>query len=314
MGPGMLRYKADRRTLVFVFGWYTLLTVAWLTPLGWPSLLWTVLLCQASFFCAVITHNTIHAPIFHNGTLNRAFQVVLTLCYGHPVSMYVPGHNLSHHRFVQTTKDVMRTTKLRYRWNLLNQLLFLPTVSGAILKADFAFAKAMRHQRPRWWRQFLLEAAIFLAFNVALLGLDWQRFLIFVLIPHNFAAWGIVGINYCQHDGCDVDHPYNHSRNFVSPLINWWTFNNGYHGIHHEEPGLHWSRAPEVHHQRLHPHIHPALEQRSFLVYIWKAFIWPGKRLRYDGTPVVLPPEAPDEDWIPRRSDDVPAGDLGAVS
>ena len=35
--------------------------------------------------------------------------------------------------------------------------------------------------------------------------------------------------------------------------MNWFTFNNGYHGIHHMKPGLHWSLAPEVHAKELAP-------------------------------------------------------------
>ena len=38
-----------------------------------------------------------------------------------PVSMFVPGHNLSHHKYLQKPKDRMRTDKLRFRWNLLNR-------------------------------------------------------------------------------------------------------------------------------------------------------------------------------------------------
>lgn len=312
--PSLLKFHEDRRTIAFVTAWYITLAVAWSRPVGWASFGWMGLLAVGSFFVAVITHNTVHVPIFKSTFLNRCFQVALTNAYGHPVSAYVPGHNLSHHRHVQTRRDVMRTTKLRYRWNLLNQLLFLPTVSGSILRADLQYAAAQRKQRPRWWRQFLIEAGLFLAFNAVLLALDWQKFILFVLIPHNYAAWGIVGINYCQHDGCDVTHPYNHSRNFTGRLINWWTFNNGFHGIHHVHPGLHWSLAPKVHADELHPHLHPALEQESFVAYCWRAFVWPGKRLNYDGTPVVLPEEGPDEDWIPKERDDTELGQLGAVS
>lgn len=54
-------------------------------------------------------------------------NVILTLSYGHPSSSYVPGHNLSHHKYTQTTKDFMRTSKVKYRWNFLNGYIKIPT-------------------------------------------------------------------------------------------------------------------------------------------------------------------------------------------
>jgi fatty acid desaturase len=129
----------------------------------------------------------------------------------------------------------------------------------------------------------------------------------FVWIPHLWANWGIVSINFIQHDGCDEAHPVNHSRTFIGPLINWLTFNNGYHTIHHMEPGLHWSLLPAEHAKRIRPSLHPNLEQTSMPVYLFKSFVWPARRLRYDGMPYLLPPLEPDRDWV-KPEDGVPEG------
>jgi len=91
---------------------------------------------------------------------------VLTLTYGHPVSAYVPGHNLSHHKHTQTRRDVMRTTKVRFSSNLLNGLLFMPRVGGDILKADMRYFKAMYRRNPPWFRQMLIEFVVFGLFLV----------------------------------------------------------------------------------------------------------------------------------------------------
>jgi fatty acid desaturase len=153
----------------------------------------------------------------------------------------------------------------------------------------------------------MLETAVFGAVSIALLLQDWHKFLIWFYIPHLFAAVGIIGINYLQHDGCDEDSEYNHSRNFGGALFCWLTFNNGFHTIHHIDPGLHWSLLPQAHAEKVRPHIHPALDNLNILAYIWQAFIWPGKRLRYDGNPVVLPPPMEDECWVP-AADELPPG------
>jgi len=311
----VLRYRADIKTLVFVFIYFGLVAVQWvLAPthlaIAIPLL---VLTCFFSFFGAVATHNTIHSPVFHQRWANRAFQVVLTLTYGHPVSAYVPGHNLSHHKHTQTRRDVMRTTKTNYRWNLLNGLLFMSSVTRSIFFADMRYFKAMYRRNPPWFRQMILESVVFVAMMAALILLDWKKFLLYVLVPHQYAAWGIITMNFLQHDGCDERSEHNHSRNFVSKLVNWWTYNNGFHTIHHLEPGLHWSLLPQAHAERIAPHIHPNLDQASLLAYLWRTFGWPGKRVTYDGLPYSPPPAGPDEEWIPAPKE-LPADvSLGAV-
>jgi fatty acid desaturase len=311
----MLRYRADVKTLVFVATYFALVAVQWIVA---PRALWIaipllVLTCWFSFFGAVATHNTVHCPMFHRRSLNRAFQVVLTLTYGHPVSAYVPGHNLSHHKYTQSRKDVMRTSKVRYRWNLLNGLLFMSRVGRDIFFADMRYFKAMYRRNPAWFRQMILEAAVYLGAMGTLLALDWKKLLLYVVIPHQYAAWGIITMNYLQHDGCDEGSEHNHSRNFVGKLVNWWTYNNGYHTIHHLEPGLHWSLLPEAHARRVAPHIHPNLDQPSLLAYLFRTFLWPGKRLRYDGAPLVVRGEGPDEEWIPGPKETPTDVSLGAI-
>ena len=311
----MLRHREDIRTLAFVASWYVLFALGWFwdpdLPLAIPLF---IALGSFSWFCAVITHNVIHAPVFYGRGLNRAFQVVLTLTYGHPVSAFVPGHNLSHHKYTQTPRDVMRTTKVRYRWNLLNGLMFFFSVGGSIMKGDVGFGVAMRKHRPAWFRQFMLEAGIFVALSAVFLVLDWRKFLVWWYLPHFWAAWGIVTINFLQHDGADADHPYNHSRNFTGRFFGWWTFNNGFHAAHHIEAGRHWSKLREMHDTEVAPHIDPRLCEPSIAAYIWRTFLWPAKRVRYDGTPVVLPPPAPDESWVPSRAETPSDVSLGAVA
>lgn len=64
-------------------------------------------------------------------------------------------------------------------------------------------------------------------------------------------------------------------------------------------PSLHWSLAPAKHREIIGPHIHPNLEQKSLLKFLWRSYVWPGKRLDYLGQPVVLPVEDDDLPWIP---------------
>jgi fatty acid desaturase len=295
----MLRYRADLRTLA-ILGSYAALTVgAWVFAPKGPWLVVTVgLLGVNSWLCAVIAHNVVHNPVFTKRWANQAFQTWVSLSYGFPISDYIPGHNLSHHRFTQAREDVMRTSKVRYKWNLLNLLLFFPAVTPAILRTNAEYKRLRGPRAKRWQRQLLLESVLVWGVKIGLLVLDWRKALVFIILPHLYANFGIVTINFLWHDGCDPEHPTNHSRNVISPLMNFFTLNNGFHGIHHVDPGLHWSLLPQAHAERIRPTLHPALEQRSVIVYLFKTFVYPGKRLTYDGKPLVITDEGPDRSWV----------------
>jgi hypothetical protein len=77
------------------------------------------------------------------------------------------------------------------------------------------------------------------------------------------------------------------------------------------QPGLHWSPSREAHQKLVAPRIHPALDHYSVLAYMWRAYIWPGKRLKFDGTPVQLPEARTRRElWIPGSS----AAEAGAAT
>ena len=301
-----LRFSADRRSLAFVAAYFAAFFGFWASVPRTSGLARTLTLAGGlfvlgpmSWFCAVITHNVVHNPVFRERWANRVFQVLLSLSYGFAISDYVPGHNLSHHRYMQTPRDVMRTTKVRFPFNALNFFAFFPTVAPAIIASNGRYLKSPAAQNEGYRRQRTLEVVIVWAVKAFFLWLDWERFLVLLLLPHLWAVWSVTSVNFIQHDGCDHAHPVNHSRNFTGKLFNWVHFNNGFHGMHHEEPGLHWSLLPDSHARLLHPTIHPALEQPSLALYLVRMLLVPGKRLTFDGKPVVVSPTRErDEEWV----------------
>jgi fatty acid desaturase len=298
----VLRYKADRRTLVFIASYFVILAAAWRAPFDlrhWPLTAGlVVLLMIVAWLNAVITHNVVHCPVWKNRTLNKLTQVALSLTYGFAVSDYIPGHNLSHHRYTQTRKDVMRTSKVQYRWHLLNLLMFFFYVGFDVVAANGKYSKHAKGRAEKWHRQRWIEVAVTWSAKAALIAIDWRKGILFVLIPHLWAVWGITTVNLLQHDGAEGEHPYNHSRNFVGKIFNWFTFNNGFHGMHHMEPGLHWSLLRKAHEERLKPFMDPRLDEPSLAVYLFRTFVWPGKRRMFDGSPMHFIEEGPDLDWI----------------
>lgn len=304
MSTSILHYKADTRTLLFVFLYYLLayggfFAFNYFYATAFYTLLipWCILTCVFCFCTAVIIHNTVHTPIFIKREHNKIMQYVLSFCYGYSVSAFVPGHNFSHHKELESPKDAMRTSKARFKWHLLNQLFFFFLITGGALKYELKWAAKMKREKPAWYRQWLLESLSVNILKIALLFINLPAAVLFIWIPHFYALWALMGVNLWQHDGCDPNHKYNHSRTFTGKIMNWFCFNNGYHGAHHDRPSLHWSLLPEYHNEMIEPHIHPNLSVKNMPLYFWKTYIYPGKRVKYDNTPYVLAPKVPDEDW-----------------
>jgi fatty acid desaturase len=105
-----LKHIEDLRQIGFTGLFFVVFLFAWLSyrsPLsgGLTSVLVWLSLFQLSFMGAVATHNAIHTPLFWSSRLNSLYQVCLSLQYGFPVSVFIPGHNLSHHKYPQQARD-----------------------------------------------------------------------------------------------------------------------------------------------------------------------------------------------------------------
>lgn len=313
-GDWLLRRRIDYWPLACIVLQHVLLYRAWL---GWATagagarLASGILLAYFAFAAACITHNTIHVRVFHSMRLEGAWLMMLSLAYGHPASTFHSGHNLSHHRYTQSTRDPMRTSKVRFRSNILNVLLFQPLVARDVFCLDVKYLCFARHHRRQLFHQCMREWAAVLAVTAVLVYMDWRRAVMLFYLPHLFAQWGIVTMNFLQHDGCSLAagapwvegaslrREYNMARNFVGPVVNLLTFNNGFHTMHHMMPSIHWRDLPGRHDAEVVPFIHPALNEPCMLRYIVRAFVYPGRRVTFEGHPVVLSggPDTPDDDW-----------------
>mmetsp|Transcript_15612 Transcript_15612/g.26847 ORF Transcript_15612/g.26847 Transcript_15612/m.26847 type:complete len:311 (+) Transcript_15612:27-959(+) len=297
-----LRWAADVRMLAFETIYFVSTYLAWnyipatFSFLAIATFLW---LWGWSFVGAVAVHNCVHTPPFKSSTANRVWKIVLTLTIGLPVSTYVPGHNFSHHKYIESRRDIMRTVQMTYDWNLLNLLLFFPAIFAQTQRNDMRYFKAQRQLGREIWLDFRNEMIVWWGVYIMLAMLDVSKFWWWVFLPHLLAKDCIVSLNMLQHDCCDPHHRYNFARNFVGDTLNFFCYNNGYHTIHHMYPGKHWSTLKEEHEKKVKPFSHPNLDQPSIFGYIFHAYVYPGKRVMYDGSEFILPDDAklPIIDW-----------------
>lgn len=192
----------------------------------------------------------------------------------------------------------MRTTKMRFRLNFLNGLLFMPTILSSTSSNDARYFQAQKAFKRPIFYQLRLEALVYVIYNVAIAAHNPKKWFWVIWLPCLVGKYMIISLNMLQHDGCDSESKYNHSRNFTDPLLNYLCFNNGYHGIHHMYPGRHWSLLATDHAIRVEPFVHPNLNQKSIWGYIFRQFVYPGLRLDFKGKEIEAIDDGPDQPWF----------------
>lgn len=265
----LLKYKADRRTVTYMAVTTLLLILQW--NLGKVQPLIYVCSLFMAVSVSVVAHNHNHVPIWKPRLLNVLTNYWLTLFYGFPTFAWIPTHNRNHHRLNNKKGDYTITYRVSEKNNIFT-LLSYPAISGYFQQKPVMdyLRNLWRADRPGFYvcisQYFLLGAYYALS-----LFLDWKKAILFILIPHQVALFSVLIFNYVQHVHADEESRYNHARNFVG-LINPLLFNNGYHTIHHEFPGLHWSRTPGAQKQIEHL-IDPSLNERSFWWYVVRVYL-----------------------------------------
>jgi len=191
-----------------------------------------------------------------------------------------------------------------FKWNLLNFIMYFPTMVSCVGKVDARFMCVMKYKRNPMYTKWLMETIWLTGVTVCLFYNDWLRALLVWDLPHRVGQFGIITMNLLQHDGCDVsDESYNKTnydcaRNFLGPVINLVIFNNGYHTIHHLYPQLHWYDLPKEHEKQVKPKINPALDEPCMRSYFYRAYINPGIRVHYKTKEPLVVDAGEDKDWV----------------
>jgi beta-carotene hydroxylase len=266
----VLRYRSDVRTIAYLVVTVALVAAQWRLP-EWSPWLYVpyLFMCVAA---AVISHNHNHLSIWKSPVLNQLTSYVISILYGHPAIAWVPTHNQNHHKFNNQAGDTGRSPAL-FKGNHLLALLVYPTVTGLRQQTDIKrfMADLWARDRRAFWAA-VSQYVVFYAFLITVFAIDWRKALFLHFLPQQFALGAIQTFNYVQHVEADEESEWNHSRNFVSPVLNALLFNNGYHTVHHLKPGVHWSQTPELHKQHA-AKIHPNLLQQSWWGYMARTFL-----------------------------------------
>jgi len=265
----LLSYRADRRTLAYMVVATALLVVQWNLASLQPVLyVWSLFMAVS---VAIVAHNHNHVPLWRVRLLNILTEYWLTLFYGFPAFGWIPTHNKNHHLLNNRQGDYTITYRISEKNNILT-LLSYPSISSYFQQKPIAdYMKTLwRSNRPKFYLAVSQYLILGIYYAAALLW-NWKKAVLFIVVPHQVSLFSVLIFNYVQHVHTDEESKYNHARNFVG-FINTALFNNGYHTIHHNAPGLHWSETPAAQ-KKIDHLIDPSLNERSFCWYIVRVYL-----------------------------------------
>jgi beta-carotene hydroxylase len=275
-----LRHRADVRTLVWALLFMPAAATAqyasqrlagWLLPVS----------MYLAYSAGVIAHNHNHSPTFAGRRTNALFSMWISFFYGYPVFAWIPTHNENHHKFVNGPGDATSTLRMTRDSGLLAAVRF-PLLSAAAQAPLIARVLARTKRRsPRAYAAYAAQKIVVFMGHAAACGLAIGLhgaargacvYASALGLPAVGALWGLMFTNYVQHVDCDPSSRWRRSRDFVSGFMNFFVFDNGFHTVHHEQAGLHWSKTRQAH-ARIAHRLDPRLQESSIFAYVFKAYV-----------------------------------------
>jgi len=233
--------------MIFLISLFLVYIIYWNTFGLYTDIIIFSIISLQCFQSAVVVHNCAHAHPFKESSHNTIFFLILTLLSGAPVSLYVPGHNQAHHRHLETERDATCTNKMKYNNDFLNFVLYVPTIVPRVILNEQRYMMRQYSKGAGIYHQYKKEVFAYYCFLSLLLFLNPKKALFVYILPTLVGKFYILSLNMLQHYKCNPESKFNHSRNFTGPILNFLFMNNGYHTVHHNAPGLHWSKLPAKH-------------------------------------------------------------------
>ncbi|HMD37091.1 MAG TPA: fatty acid desaturase [Vicinamibacterales bacterium] len=279
----MLRYRADIRTLAYLAAMCVVFATLWTFGydaaagrFNWSAtapLLPALLLLSVAD--AVIAHNHNHVSIFTNRWANLGVGYVISFFYGFPAFGWIPTHNMNHHHYNNRPGDYSITTRPLRKVSIFAEALYPSVVSTTQTRLMWPFVRrSWTTNRFLFWRA-ISESVFFYGAVIGLFVLawpHWEKWVVFVILPQQSSLFFIQSFNYMQHFETNAESRWDHSRNFTGGLLNAFLFNNGFHTVHHEKPGVHWS-LNRSEHEKIAPLMEPRLNQPNAFTFWFGRFV-----------------------------------------
>ena len=258
-----MRSLYDIQSILYLILFPALILIQW--NLEQASIGLYVLLCIFPLGITAINHNIGHVPIWTSPALNQLTENVAGTLRGVPLFLFKTIHVDSHHRYNQGEKDATRVCRVGEHNHILGYLAYPLFTLGPVRTLRKEYFSSISFRSAAFRKIIIQHVLLFLLWSVSLY-INWQKALLFILIPQLIGIHFLMASNYLQHAQCEVGSAHNHSRNFIGRIFNLLFFNVGYHTAHHLDQKIHWTKLPKAH-QAIQSHVDTHLCKRNFIAY-----------------------------------------------
>lgn len=190
-----------------------------------------------------ILHIHAHRRLFNNRVLNRILELLLCFPCGlsYPMMRYI--HVYLHHSYNNGPGDLTSTHGFERGWRAVYYWISYAAIcQRATVRGLFA-----SDAQPVWRKlrtQYLVDTLgvnalvmlLFVSLDMARIALFWHLPLLIVYINIGFFAW----LTHAPAFDGDINGSLNTTNRWVNLLMH----NQGYHVVHHQHPGIHWTQIP----------------------------------------------------------------------
>lgn len=253
-----LPFMRDERDLIFInVGAVMTATVVPLAALMFFLPPWAVALAALPYIGFVflnfggryglMLHATGHRMIF-----KREYQWMqwyirfLGLFLGHTLTSFAAHHMYMHHAENNMLGDLSST--LPYKRDKFTHFLhywFRFFFFGYIHVPIYMLLRG----RGKILRRFLAGELAWVAIVACAMWVNWAAALLVLVIPLLLIRWFMMAGNWGQHafvDTTDPDNGFKNSTNLTNTRYNHKCYNDGYHIVHHNKPGMHWTEMAKA--------------------------------------------------------------------
>lgn len=216
------------------------------------------------FILYSIKHNHLHNSVFKSAVFNRVYENMLGIFTGTSMKGAHVIHLINHHKENNNENDWGNTNLYKSKSEAVNLFKYACTTPLKFLKAKRKWLQNATHKNIGLIGN--LESWVIIIVYAVLLIIKFDATIKYIILPHLLGQLILVSFNYFQHAACNPLSAYDHSRNFTGNILNFFTFNNGYHTAHHLYPTAHWSEYSKIHLSIQHK-IDPQLNEHNFLYY-----------------------------------------------